>query len=405
MIYAWLLCLALSVAIGTSRDVSMVYKDGREISNEFQLIEPQNIRHAKSLNGIAASTQFTVDPSPLLINNDDVITVQYFTSSPTSGDWIGAYSPADIDITTTVPVKYGYCDESPTYLTDGTGSLRFNMTNLRSDIAFYYFSNGTKYPIAQNISSPVTFVNFNQPLRARISATGDVNVLDLLWSSYNSTAPVLRWGTTSGSYTQTVQATTTTITKDQMMATPASTIGWRDLGLIHRASFIGMAALANTVVYYSFGDAATDDWSAEHLLHLPPLPGTQPPSRPTTVILFDDLGRGSLDDTYTWREYGRPAINTTMRVAAEIAEGKIDAVYHGGDISYATGYIAVWDFFLDMLEPMASSVVYLTTVGNHESDCINSASYFDVNDSGGECGILSTELMPMPSPATTNEPW
>ena len=40
----------------------------------------------------------------------------------------------------------------------------------------------------------------------------------------------------------------------------------------------------------------------------------------------------------------------------------------GGDISYACGYAAVWDFFLNMISPISSSVLYLTTVGNHESD-------------------------------------
>ena len=44
----------------------------------------------------------------------------------------------------------------------------------------------------------------------------------------------------------------------------------------------------------------------------------------------------------------------------------------GGDISYATGYMAVWDFFLNMIAPIAGRVLYLTTVGNHESDYPNS---------------------------------
>lgn len=101
-------------------------------------------------------------------------------------------------------------------------------------------------------------------------------------------------------------------------------------------------------------------------------------------------------------------------------------IYHGGDISYATGYLSVWDFYLDMLSPMAGSALYLTTVGNHESDYYNSASYFSNSDSGGECGgdahansssssccshlltsraVLTTSLIPMPAPATTNQPW
>ena len=52
-------------------------------------------------------------------------------------------------------------------------------------------------------------------------------------------------------------------------------------------------------------------------------------------------------------EYGRPSVYTAMAVGAEVASGSIDAVYHGGDISYATGYIAVWDFYMDMMEPIA----------------------------------------------------
>jgi acid phosphatase type 7 len=94
-----------------------------------------------------------------------------------------------------------------------------------------------------------------------------------------------------------------------------------------------------------------------------------------------------------------------MAVGAEVMDGKVDAIYHGGDISYATGYIAVWDFFMDMISPMASGTVYLSTVGNHESDWPNTASYYNGTDSGGECGVMTTTLLPMPAPAVTNQPW
>jgi hypothetical protein len=321
-------------------------------------------------------------------------------------DWIGAYSPADVDITTTVPVKYGYCDDSPTYNETGYGELKFNLTNLRADIAFYFFTNGTQYPIMVNKSDDhVVFNNINEQLRPRVVATGDPNILKLLWSSATNTKPILRWGKSSMNYDYSSIATTEQILESEMRGYPASSIGWRDLGLIHTANFTGVAALSNTKIYYIFGDEASNTWSKEYVFHCPPLAGTQPPTRPTRVILYDDFGRGTTDDTFTWYEYGRPAINTTMAVAAEIENGMVDAIYHGGDISYATGYIAVWDFFLDMLSPMAGSVVYLTTVGNHESDCPNSATYYTGNDSGGECGILTTRLLPMPAPATTDEPW
>ncbi|CAM9350932.1 unnamed protein product, partial [Ectocarpus fasciculatus] len=338
--------------------------------------------------------------------NDDEVTVSFSSSSPDRSDWIAAYSPADVDITTTVPVKYAWCDEDPDYLTSHNGSLTFNMTNLRADIRFYYFTDYTWKPtLVANGTQVVAFNNINEQLRPRVQATGDHDVLNISWSSNMSTVPVLKWGTESGMYTTVQSAATTRILRSEMCNAPASTYGWRDLGEIHTASFIGAAALANHMVYYLVGDEATDTWSKEYNLFLPPLPGTQPPNRPTTVILFDDLGRGSTDESYTWNEYGRPSVFTTMAVAAEIDAGLVDAVYHGGDISYATGYMAVWDFFLDMLSPMAGSVVYLTTVGNHESDAPDSASYYEGNDSGGECGVAATKLLQMPRPATTDAPW
>eukprot|EP01031_Cornospumella_fuschlensis_P010169 gene10169-12470_t len=166
-----------------------------------------------------------------------------------------------------------------------------------------------------------------------------------------------------------------------------------------------MRALAGKTLYYKFGDEATGDFSPERTFLVPPLPGTQAARGNTRAILFDDLGRGSSDMTYTWYEYGRPAYATAMAVAAEIQAGQVDAVYHGGDISYAVGYLAVWDFYLDMMGPVSAGALYLTTVGNHESDWYNSASLYNNSDSGGECGILTTRLIPMPAPATTNAPW
>ena len=58
-----------------------------------------------------------------------------------------------------------------------------------------------------------------------------------------------------------------------------------------------------------------------------------------------------------------------------------------------------------MLSPVSGSVLYLSTVGNHETDWPNSASYYTGTDSGGECGVATTRLLPMPEPATTDEPW
>ena len=68
-------------------------------------------------------------------------------------------------------------------------------------------------------------------------------------------------------------------------------------------------------------------------------------------------------------------------------------VFHGGDISYARGYEAVWDFWLNMISPLASRVLYMTTIGNHEADWTNGNTLYGVEDSGGECDVSSTYLL------------
>jgi acid phosphatase type 7 len=383
-----------------------------KLANEFQLLHIENIitidelihtrpsqvkpfRNPLLKTLTSSSDNITyeysiINVSPLLITNDDIVEVSFYSTNPSDSDWIAAYAPLDINnLSSVVPVKFGYCDEAIEYISTGYGKLSFNLTNLRSSIGFVYYTNDLDYPVYLNSSSlEVHFKNTNEPLRPRVVATGDYDVFNLLWSSSSSETPILRWGTSSGVYTETVSANTSTVSQSSMCGSPANSTGWRDLGLIHTASFVGMKALSSSKVYYIFGDDITDDYSKEYVLTVPPLPGTQPDTRPTTVILYDDLGRGSTDNTYTWNEYGRPAIYTSMAVGAEVMAGNIDAIYHGGDISYATGYIAVWDFFLDMISPMASGTIYLTTVGNHESDWPDSASYYTGTDSGGECGKL-----------------
>jgi len=180
------------------------------------------------------------DVSPLLINNNDVVTVRYSALKPGILDWIGAFSPSNADTTVTSPVKFAWCTESPNYFSKRHGSITFNFTNLRADIAFYYFINGTTDSIlVASYPLKVDFKDYNQPLRARVVPTGDYDKFLLLWSSAYSIYPIVKWGTTSGNYDRVVNATTKKLLKSDLCGEPANSIGFRDLGLIHTASFFG----------------------------------------------------------------------------------------------------------------------------------------------------------------------
>jgi len=394
------------------------------IANEFQLIDPSLITFNSVPEGFDSNTQFTGLAGPgytikpigqLLISNDMVVNITYSSLAPNASDWIGAYSPALTNITMKVPVKFGMCNTDPAYMATGKGVLSFNFTNLRSDISFYFFTNGLKHPIAQasTVDTPeeyVNFINYNEPLRPRVVATGDYDVFSLLWSTNNSANPVLKWGTAPGVYTAQVAASTKYITEEDVCSgygSRAAGIGWRSQGAIHTANLVGMTNLAaGSKIYYVFGDETVPNGiSREYEFIVPPLAGVVNPAHPTTAILYCDLGRGSTDDAETWNAYGRPSINTTRSVASLLDQGNVDVVFHGGDISYAVGYMAVWDFFLDQLSPVASKVLYFTTVGNHESDWPNSATIYNQTDSGGECGVMSAGLLPMPIGTTKDTPW
>ena len=253
-------------------------------SNHLHLVFPNAIK-------IETSDSYAItNVSPVLIDNDDIVYVTFSSTSPGEGDWIGAYSPPNADVTSTAPIKFGYCDGSPysTYLTSGAGQLAFNLTNMRSGVSFKYFTSGTLDPVlVANSSSIVEFKNINQPLRNRIVATGDHNVYNLLWSSATSSTPVLKWGIENNTYIYTSFATSSTITKSSLCSGGAATsTGWHELGLIHTANFTGIvdAGLSSKMIYYIFGDESTGDFSLQQTFHVPPLPGTQPPDRPTQVL-------------------------------------------------------------------------------------------------------------------------
>lgn len=63
-------------------------------------------------------------------------------------------------------------------------------------------------------------------------------------------------------------------------------------------------------------------------------------------------------------------------IADEVNSNNIDSVFHIGDISYATGFLVEWDFFLHQISHVASRVSYMTAIGNHERYPYHQNIYF-----------------------------
>ena len=266
------------------------------------------------------------------------------------------------------------------------------------------------------------------------------------------------------------RATTQTYARGDLCGAPANGTGFRDPGFVHVARF-GDALRPGTRVEYEL----TDDFGATYpAATRPRLAFTTPrvletdqtdPSvssdykygafhargafftnknvsddtararasasrsttRPFSLALFGDAGRGTDDDATTWQEYGSAAIGVSRALTTAAEDGHVDAAFLFGDLSYAVGYGSVWDEFCEQITPFASRVPLLTSLGNHDFDGtaaqwawmrrgrdVRSAGSsgggeldafaatrsprdrYGRGDSGGECGVPSSVRFPTP---------
>lgn len=367
--------LAVLVQVALCRakfEFNHMIANGGLVKNEFQLVGLVSMQEDldNHLYSIVSVSPVSVPKRPCAPNGGVVppmeITVSFSSNNQSSGDWVGLYSPANADISTVVPVKLGYCSDSSEYLTRGTGSLRFKLSNTRSSVAVYMFRGDLESPVAVDKSeSIVTFDDDNEPMSPRISADHGSRELRLTWSSKRSGQPTLKWGPVSGQYDHTVSAHTSHFNRSSLFAGPAGSSGWFPFGATHSAVFRGITALSGKRIYYQFGDEATSDYSCEFILDVPYLKQSTRRNRPTSILAFGDMGRAGYDDALTWFHYGRPAANTTRAITKALEDQVTDGIFFLGDISYASGYLAVWNDFLDSLSPVSSRVAILPVPGNH----------------------------------------
>lgn len=119
------------------------------------------------------------------VTNGEFVTVSWSgVSAPSDGDWVGVYSPSTTDMLTHVPIKFQvlhavppfmstlfvadllpspvsqFANKSSTHATSGSGSLRFQLLNLRADYIFSFMRGGIVKPVVAATSSIVTFANY-----------------------------------------------------------------------------------------------------------------------------------------------------------------------------------------------------------------------------------------------------
>ncbi|GAB2298933.1 hypothetical protein Dimus_033009 [Dionaea muscipula] len=371
--------------------------------------------------------------SDILDDQNITVTVSGI-SNPSRNEWIAMISPShsnvnacplnwilykqtgdlgDLPLLCHYPVKAEYLKNDPGYLSckrarcmkrsgffclvkTCAASVTFHVINIRTDIEFVLFSGGFVNPCILKRTKLLKFANPKKPLYGHLSSVDSTaTLMRLTWVSGDNAPQHVLYGDGKSQI-----SSVTTFTQNEMctslLPSPAKDFGWHDPGYIHSAVMVGLKP--TTSYSYRYGSHSVG-WSDQLHFRTPPSGG----SDEVRIIAFGDMGKAPLDSSI--EHYIQPgSISVIQAITAEVVTGNVDTIFHIGDISYATGFLVEWDYFLHLIAPVASRVSYMTAIGNHERDYVDSGSVYPTPDSGGECGVPYEAYFPMPTLAK-DKPW
>ncbi|CAH1440712.1 unnamed protein product [Lactuca virosa] len=374
------------------------------------------------------------------LSDDQMITVTVSgVLLPSKSDWVGMITPSNANINACpqnvilyqqtgdlsaqpllchYPVKAQFVSNDPDYIgckkkeckkydqmgkclvTTCSASITFHVINIRTDIQFVFFGAGFQTPCVLAISELLKFSNPKKPLYGHLSSVDSTGTsMRLTWVSgdkKNQGRITTHVETSDAQIHSECTYNSLRVIEASALPSPAVDFGWHDPGYIHSAVMTGLKP--STSFSYRYGSNSAG-WSAKINFKTPPSGG----SNELKFLAFGDMGKAPRDASI--EHYIQPgSIAVTQAMADEISSGNVDSIFHIGDISYATGFLVEWDFFLHLITPVASQVSYMTAIGNHERDYVSSGSLYITPDSGGECGVPYESYFPMPTPAK-DKPW
>lgn len=345
-----------------------------------------------------------------------MVTASWEGLPPSAQDaWVGLYLVGE-DPLAVVPLKYKFCNSSrPLPGRAGSGNVSFKMLNYRADCLFRLFV-GWETPRLIAESDPITVRDVSVPTGVRIAFTAEPGEMQVSWTSVplqegmlaQVQYRILLRGVEGRSGV--LNAVGSSYGRGDLCGAPANTIGYRDPGMFYSAIIGGLRP--GEEVVYSVGSAQA--WSQEFSFQAP-----LPPGSPVRLLVVGDLGQdpgdasaqADNDPWYSqWYAWGDPgAMNTTSGMWADHQATPANAILHNGDLSYAMGFLSLWDVFHDNIEPLSARVPWMVTLGNHERDWPESGSTAGDEDSLGECGVPALTRFPMPYQnrklPPLDEPW
>ncbi|KAK3165709.1 hypothetical protein QOZ80_1AG0036720 [Eleusine coracana subsp. coracana] len=436
---AWLALLALCAAVACSQrpplpPPQMFHESFAGKKSEFRTVNRKRLdscRNTSPYLSISVSTGGAPLPDEVFLqvtvagvlkpDGDDWVAMITPSNSSVSGcllngaNYVQTGDLANLPLLCHYPVKAQHLTSDPGYLgcknvacqkRDASGGCRvrtcaatltFHVVNFRTDVEFVLFSGGFRTPCVLKRSGALRFANPAKPLYGHLSSTDSkATSMRLTWVSGDARPQQVQYAGGMSAISQVATFTQKDMCSVPVLPSPAKDFGWHDPGYIHSAVMTGLQPSQSYT--YRYGSDFVG-WSETIKFRTPPAAG----SDELSFVIFGDMGKAPHDPSV--EHYIQPgSITVTNAVAKEIQTRKVDSIFHIGDISYATGFLVEWDFFLHLITPLASQVPYMTAIGNHERDYADSGSVYVTPDSGGECGVAYESYFPMPI-VSKDKPW
>ena len=301
-------------------------------------------------------------------------------------EWIALYCPTDAP--SHQYLDYWFVNESHTY-TQGYGSTKSTLYNLRVDCEFRYFAT-SEYTELIAVSNRVQFASGKEaPLHGHLALTGDSSSMRVHWTTGTLTKPVVRYGIHPGNLEYTAIGTSKTYNHSDMCGPPANmSTYFIHPGYLH--TVLLTALQPNTKYYYQYGSGNTFSKVKSFMTAV-----KRGDSTPYSFIIYGDMGL---------------TLGTAKLVKEEVDKGAA-FVFHAGDLSYALGFAINWEIWMTLIEPYASLAPYMINIGNHEQDHLVGGAKDPSHapgegfhpswgnfghDSGGECGVPVSYRFKMP---------
>lgn len=277
-------------------------------------------------------------------------------------------------------------------------SVRFSalyMMRCNYTVVYYNFQPESNEHVAIGALEVGMKESFSAPKQGHIALTSRLDEMAVMFNSASQRTPVVRYGRSKAELPHEASGAFTTYTAEDMCESPAnitSQVWFRDPGFMHKVLLKGLAN--GKTYFYQFGNEH-DGWSAVYSFQSRPDPSV----KTANFIAYADMG---ID--------GAPsATSTAVRSYQDVLDGYDSFLLHFGDISYARGHGHMWDQFFHLIEPYATRVPYMVSIGNHEYDYLSGGKQhdpsgavddadggmafrpqwgnFQTDDSSGECSV------------------